>query len=234
MKSFTVAMGMLCLLVTPAFGDAVNYTFEVVSGTMTVDLDPDYTVSPDLVTVPGAGTFGMTIYQQSETHVGASDTFVLGAADIYNAQDTQMWFMDLATASLGVGSARFLEFAPTGPAHIPPAGAAAIETDAYVELTFIFTGLLNTTLEKRAWAGEAMTFPVTITTSVQGSDIVTASLSAWFPTSIGITGISTTMTLDLRIDIVGTAHVAPDPALGGLTTLGIGGAAVWLRRRRQQ
>ena len=232
MKSLAAAVGMLCVVAAPAFGEGVNYTFEVVSGTMTADMSPDGTFSPDPVTVWAAGTFGMTIYQQSEAHVGASDTFVLGAADIYNTQEIQMTSMGLATAQISVGSARFRDFAPTGPAHIAPGGAAAIETDVYANLVIIYTGLLNTTLDTRAWSEELLTFPLTISTSVQGSDILTVNLGATFAYVISTEATTQTLTLDLRIDIVGTAHVAPDPALGGLTALGIGGAAVWLRRRR--
>ncbi len=233
MKSLAVLMGMLCLAVAPAFGDGVDYTFEVIAGTMTADISPDGTYSPDPLTVWAAGTFGMTIYQQNEAHVGASDTFVLGTADIYNTQEIQMTSMGLATAHIGPGSARFKDFAPTGPAHIGPGGAAAIETDAYANLVIIYTGLLNTTLDTRAWSEELLTFPLTISTSVQGSDILTVNLGATYVYVISTEATTQTLTLDLRIDIVGTAHVAPDPALGGLTTLGIGGAAVWLRRRRQ-
>jgi len=224
---------MLCLAVSPAFGEGVDYTFEIVSGTMAADIYPDGIASPDPVTVWAAGTFGMTIYQQSEAHVGASDTFVLGAADIYNTQNIQMSLMGLATADISVGSARFRDFAPTAPGHIAPGGAAAIETDVYAHVVVLFTGLMNTTMDTRRWSREgAQTFPLTISTSVQGSDILTVNLGATYEYLISTSAITQTLTVDLRIDIVGTAHVVPDPALGGLTALSVGGAVVWLRRRR--
>ena len=50
--------------------------------------------------------------------------------------------------------------------------------------------------------------------------------------AVGIPDISMTITLDLIFSVEGTAHVVPDPALGGLTALGLGGAGAWLRRRR--
>jgi MYXO-CTERM domain-containing protein len=73
---------------------------------------------------------------------------------------------------------------------------------------------------------------VAITTSANVSDIATASIAINFPYEIGIADISITLTLDLIVNVTGTAHVAPDPALGGLTALGLGGAGAWLRRRR--
>jgi len=232
MKWLAVVMGMVCLFAAPALGEGVDYTFEVVSGTMTVDMNPDGQATPDAVTVWAAGTFGMTIYQQSEAHVGASDTFVLGAADIYNAQEVEMSYGGISTSHIGVGSARVRDFAPARPGHIGPGGAAAIETDVYADIVLIYTGVMNTTMDTGAWSEEMLTFPLTITTSVQGSDTLTVNLGATYVYWIGFSAITQTLTLDLRIDIVGTAHVVPDPALGGLTALGIGGAAVWLRRRR--
>ncbi len=37
--------------------------------------------------------------------------------------------------------------------------------------------------------------------------------------------------LNAYIHIEGTAHAVPDPTLGGLVALGVGGAGFWLRRR---
>ena len=64
------------------------------------------------------------------------------------------------------------------------------------------------------------------------SDVMAANIGLSFPYEIGIAELSITLTLDLIVDVTGTAHVVPDPALGGLTALGLGGAGAWLRRRR--
>ncbi len=235
MKSLAVAVGTLCVVAAPVLGDGVDYTFEIVAGTMTADISPDGIASPDPATVWAGGTFGMTIYQQNESHVGASDTFVLGAADIYNTQQVELSLMGLSTAYIAAGSARFRDFAPTRPGHIESGGPAAIETDVYAHLVLLFTGLMDSTMDTRRWSREgALMFPLTISTSVQGSDVLAVNLGATYVCWYGNDEMTQTLTLDFRVDIVGTAHVAPDPALGGLTMLGIGGAAVWLRRRRQQ
>jgi len=225
-------LGVMCFAVAPAFGGTVNYTFEVVSGSVALDVSPDGVATPDPVTASVAGTFGVTIYQQGEMHIGASDTFTVGAANIYNTAPLHLTLMGLATADILPGGVAFKEFAPVAPGHIPPGGQAMIETDVYVEVLAFVTGLLNTTLDTQTWAGEVLAFPLTITTSVQGSGIATATLGGSFGYEIGVTAITQTLTLDLIISIVGTAHVVPDPALGGLTALGLGGAATWIRRRR--
>ncbi len=224
-------LGVLCFAVAPAFGGAVDYTFEVVSGTLTLDVSPDGVASPDPVVVDVEGTFGMTIYQQGDMHIASSDTFTVGVADITNTGELELNLMGLATARIGIGSARFAQFAPATPGHIPPGGQGSIDTDVFVEVVAIVTGLLNTTLDTKTWAEEVLTFPLSITTSVQGSGIATVSLGGSFGYEIGVSAITQTLTLDLIINIVGTAHVVPDPALGGLAALGLGGAGAWIRRR---
>jgi len=224
-------MGVLCLAATPVMGAAMDLDFDVVAGSLTIDTSPDGIASPDPVTALVDGTFGMVIYA-SDGHIGESDTFILTGSHMGNSEGLELSLMGLATAKVGIQSAVFKDFAPVAPGHIGPGGVGVLETDAYLELVVVVSGLLNTTLDTRMWAGEPLPYIVTISTSGVATDIVTVNILGTFGFEIGVTAITQTLTLDLIVDIVGTAHVVPDPALGGFTALGLAGAGAWLRRRR--
>jgi hypothetical protein len=224
-------MGVLCFAAVPVYGAAMDMDFTIIAGSLTVDTSPDGIANPDPVTVNMDGTFGMTIYA-SDGHIGESDTFILRNSGMYNSEQIEISLMGLATAEIGVMSAIFKDFAPIAPGHIGPGGVGVIETDSYIEIVAIVSGLLNTTLDTKMWAGEPLPFMVSITTSVEATDVVTVNIHGTFGFEIGVTAITQTLTLDLIVDIVGTAHVVPDPALGGFTALGLAGAGAWLRRRR--
>jgi MYXO-CTERM domain-containing protein len=176
-----------------------------------------------------AGTFAVTV-NQSNGHIGVGDGFTLENAGLSNTSKLALGLAGLATATLNVNSARFLDFAPAGPGAV--GGVVVTPTDVYLEVTAIVTGLLNTTLQTKIWANSLLPFTLSISTSAAESGIATAVLGGTFGYQIGVTDISLTLTLDLIVSIEGTAHVVPDPALGGLTALGLGGAGAWLRRRR--
>jgi len=224
-------LGVLCLAATPVMGAAMDLDFDVVAGSLTIDTSPDGIASPDPVTALVDGTFGMVIYA-SDGHIGESDTFILTGSHMGNSEGLELSLMGLATAKVASGSAVFKDFAAVVPGHIGPGGVGVLETDAYLELVVVVSGLLNTTLDTRMWAGEPLPYAITITTSGVGTDIVTVNIHGTFGFEIGVTAITQTLTLDLIVDIVGTAHVVPDPALGGFTALGLAGAGAWLRRRR--
>ncbi len=73
---------------------------------------------------------------------------------------------------------------------------------------------------------------MTFTTSRTSTDVLTVGLAGTFSYEIGVSAITQTLTLDLVVDVVGTAHIILDPAPGGPSALGLAGAAAWLRRRR--
>jgi len=230
-----VALSVLSVAVVPALGDPVTYTFDVISGTATVDMSPDGTMSPDPATVAQDGTFALTVYQ-SNGHIGESDTFLLQDCDIYNSETLTVGVLGLMTANLGVSSGHLLDFAPVAPGHIGPGGQGVISADVYMDFFVIITGLIDSWFQTHFWVGEPSDFLVSFTTSGGQSDVLEASLhgtfgyEVWMSTGAG----KQTMTFDITIDIVGTAHVVPDPALGGLTALGLGLAGVWLRRRPER
>lgn len=223
----TGILGVLCLVAAPVMGNAVTYTFNSTSGGVTLSLVGQGSTSGGLT-----GTFAVTIFQ-SNGHVGASDTFLLENAGLTNTSTLKLGLAGLATATLNPNGARFLDFSPAGASHIGGNLIPAVQnTDVYVEVTAFVTGLLTTTLQTKVWANSLLPFQLAFTTSGRESDIIIGRLGGTFGYQIGVTDVSLTLTLDLIVNIEGTAHVVPDPALGGLTALGLGGAGAWLRRRR--
>jgi hypothetical protein len=179
-----------------------------------------------------AGTWSTVIYQ-SNGHIGASDTFVLGGAgaSLVNTGTMKLSLAGLATATLNVQSARFLDFAAQ-PGHIAGGMVPSLApTDVYVEATVFVTGLTTTTFSTKTWAKTLLPFLAMFQTSAHESDIVLAAVGGTFGYEVGISDIGLTITLDLIVNIEGTAHAVPDPALGGLTAMGLAGAGAWLRRR---
>jgi hypothetical protein len=204
----------------------VLYEFDVVGGAMWLNIEGVGSTYTGM-----AGTFGIIIYQ-SDCHIGESDTFIVDGSWIANTDPTKLVLAGIATANIRAMSARIMDFAPEV-GHIPPGGGPTmVMTDAYMEATVLVSGAFTTTFTTATWAGIPLPLTVYISTSGERSDIVTAEIGIVFPYEIGVSEIGITLTLDLIVTVVGTAHVVPDPALGGLTALGLGGAGAWLRRRR--
>ena len=220
------ALGVLCLVAAPAMAGPVTYTFDVAAGGIVFQ-----EVNLGSTSAGIAGSFAITIYQ-SDCHIGESDTFILENASLTNTGDLKLNVGGLATASVLASSARFVDFAPVGPVHIGPGGIATTEADIYVEVTAVVSGAFNTTFSTKTWAGIPLPFELIFNTSAMRSDVMSVNLGLAFPYEIGVPDLSLTLTLDLIVDVLGTAHVVPDPAFGGLTALGLGAAGAWLRRRR--
>jgi len=229
---FASAAVVLCVVAAPTFADAVTYTFDVTSGSMLLDMSPDGVMSPDPASSGIGGTFAVTIYQ-SNGHIGESDTFMLQDAGLYNTDLISVSIMSIATAHVYPGSAQFLDFAPDGPDHIGPGGVAAVETDVFVDIAVTVEGTIGSSgFWTSGWAGRLLPFDMSFTTSQSESDVLVVTVGGTFSYEIGVTAVSQTLTLDLIVNAVGTAHVVPDPALGGLSALGLIGGGAWLRRRR--
>jgi len=210
----------------------VTYTFNSTAGSLGLNIAGQGSTGGGL-----AGTWAVTIWQ-SCGHIGASDTFILENASLTNTSTLKLSLAGLATATIVPAHAIFLDFggikgAPAIPGHI--AGNLVpnlAQTDVYVEASVFVTGLTTTTFSTKTWAGSLLPFMFAITTSGVTSDIAIATLGGTFGYQVGIPDIGLTITLDLIVNIEGTTHVVPDPALGGLTALGLAGAGAWLRRRR--
>jgi hypothetical protein len=214
------------MLAAPVTAGPVQYDFDVVAGDIVIAIEGAGSTNGLL-----GGAFGITIYQ-SDCHIGESDTFIMAAANLANTTPVALGIGGIATANVDILSARFVDFMPDGPDHIGPGGVSAVDTDVAVEVTAIVTGAFETQFQTATSAGQLLPFGIIFTTSVERSDIVIAAINFTYGWVIGIPDISLTITLDLIVHAEGTAHVVPDPALGGLTALGLGGAGAWLRRRR--
>jgi hypothetical protein len=216
-------LGVLCFVAVPAFAAPVLYTFNSTAGGVVLNVQGQGSTASGL-----AGTFTMAI-DAGNGHIGAGDTFVLGAAGLTNTGTLKLGLAGIATATLAPGGAKFLSFAQAAPGVVP---TSVVNSDVYLSATIFVTGLTSTTFKATTWAGTLLPFTVNVSTSAAQSDIIYSSIAGTFGYAVGITDVALTLTLDLVINIEGTAHAIPDPALGGLTALGLGGAGAWLRRRR--
>jgi len=228
--------GVLCFAAVPAFGHAVLYTFH---------LDPNYSLSYIDVYIHGegsaqmslGGTFEATIYQ-SDGHIGPSDTFVLGpGCSIGNTEPGEIEILGgWLTATVAVGDLQLLAFDPNYPPggiHIEEGGTFSHTSGAHVSAyaKVVVTGLFTTTVTTTV-TSELVHVEGTISTSVYESDTILLNLNM-VVNSIPIhLPTTTSILMDLEVHLEGTAHMTPDPALGGLVALGLGGAGTWLRRRR--
>jgi MYXO-CTERM domain-containing protein len=216
---------VLCFVAAPVLAAPVLYTFDVTAGNVVLNLAGQGSTNSNL-----AGTFAVTIFQ-SNGHIGDGDLVLLENGGLVNTGTMNLGIAGLVTASLRPNSARFLDFTP--PAATALAGGSTTQvTDVYVEVTAFVTGVLNTSLQTKVWANSLLPFTLSFSTSQAESAILNGHLGGTFGYEIGVSDIGMTLTLDLIVSVDGTAHVVPDPALGGLTALGLGGAGAWLRRRR--
>jgi MYXO-CTERM domain-containing protein len=224
---FTVILGVLCVVAAPTFASPVTYTFSVTVGGVTLNMEGVGSTSSGL-----AGSFAVAI-GQSDGHVGADDTFTFDSANLQNTGTMQLGLTGgLATASLPPGKAKFLDFAHAGgviPGNMVPVAAPM---DVYVEATVFVTGLFTTTVSTKTWANSILPFQAAFSTSGRESDIQVAALFGTFRYELQIPDISYDSYIDLVVNLEGTSHVVPEPFLGGLATLGLGGAGAWLRRRK--
>ncbi len=217
-------LGVLALVAAPAFSAPTLYTFDITQGSLVLNLQGQGSTTGGF-----GGTYAVTI--DDGAVISPLDTFFLENANMSNTTAVKLGLAGLATANIGVGKAKFLDFAPAAAGIVgdPTSQKATISTDVYLEASVVVTGLLNTTLNTKLWANSLLPFEMSFTTN---SGVVTSYLGGTFGYAIGVTDISMTLTLDLIVNLTGTANAVPDPSLGGLTALGLGGAGAWLRRRR--
>jgi hypothetical protein len=203
--------------------------FDVTGGSITMRVIPPTIGNPPTVSTGMVGTFSLTV-DSLDGHIGESDSVSIDGVDLTNTGTMQTVLISVATANILAGSVHFTDFTTLAPGHIGPGGVANPTGGAYLEATILVVGALATTFSTATWTPpEAAT--VLITTSAMASENVTAALQFHFAYPIGVSEMGATLTLDFVVDVVGTAHV-PEPALGSLVALGLGGAGAWLRRRR--
>jgi hypothetical protein len=226
-------LGVLCFAVAPAFGDDVAYNFTL-TGNSTVNVE---IVGEGDAQMTMGGDIDVTIYA-SDGHIGNSDTFVLAGANVANTTAGMIeGVLGLLTANVAEGDLELLAFDPNYPPngiHIGEGGEFSDSSGAHVSAfaKVVVTGLFRTTLSSTI-ASEVVHIAGTITTSGETSDVITMVIDFTDSYTVEITFPSTTLDVILQVHIEATAHHAPDPALGGLIALGLGGAGTWLRRRRR-
>jgi len=217
-------LGVLCLVAAPVLAAPTVYTFTATSGTVVLNIQGQGSTGGSL-----AGTFAVSV---PGGHINTGDTFNLEDSSLVNTSTLKLGLAGLATATLKPSSARFLDFAPAAPGTVAGNLVPAIQpTDVYFQATVLVTGLTTTTFKTATWAGSLLPFNVSLSTSGAESAVITGRIAGTFGYEVGISDIGLTITLDLILNLEGTAHAVPEPALGVLTALGLGGAGAWLRRR---
>ncbi|MBN1344136.1 MAG: PEP-CTERM sorting domain-containing protein [Phycisphaerae bacterium] len=227
---WTTCIGVLCLAAAGASADSTTYVFQVESGSFSIDVTPENFVSPDPVTTAVGGTFAMTI-SSDDDEVGASDTFTLGNADIYNTDQHVLNILTLGgTATFPVGSARIKTFLPSSPGHLDADGVGAIDTDIYVKAYLIVAGTQwgwwDGTWTEDTWSVDVETFQVDL-------DIVDG-----VPLAVTLSGIfhyhwrfgGGAALADCGQEVVLQGILVPEPATIGLFAVAAG--LITVRRRR--
>ncbi len=222
----------LSLLAAPAAAEPVTYTYQVMSGTISVDVEPNDLVDPDPVVVPVDGTFSVTFYDQGGS-IGESDTFVLSGVDLWNAQvATADVYLGGFTGTLSAeaGGLYISEFSTVTAGHLAPDGTGSVETDVYgggriyVDVPGFGTG----------WAWDSC-WSNAVETYCLDFDFING-----VPAFVSMTG---GFTYNWSFDVLGPdsefgedfvigATLVPEPAVCGCLTLLIGLAGARLRRRR--
>ncbi len=224
-----VYVGVVALLAVPALADPTMYTFEVTTGEFTIDVAPQGLVTPDPVTFPVGGTFMVAIWDNGDG-VGASDTFMLGSANIHNVEEEVLTLWGgVGTATFPPTSATIVEFAPESPGHIGAGGIGTIDTNVHARATVSVTGAWRPGVwSQDTWGLDVETFEVDFT------------IENGVPTGVALGGsfnynymFDTEPFGDFGHEVQIQGTIVPDPALVGLTALGVGGGGAWLRRRRR-
>jgi hypothetical protein len=202
--------------------------FDVTSGSVTMVIGPPGVGNPQTVSSPVTGTFDLGL---PPGHIGDSTSVTLDDVDIQNTAAMKTVLIAVATADIGVGSMKFTDFTTNVPGHLM-GGVANPVGSGYMEVTVLVIGEMYTTFSTSILGSSPLT-TVTMAASqtVALSETIAAGVSFGYTWEIGISSLSATLTMDFVIALEGTAHV-PEPALGSLVALGLGGAGAWLRRRR--
>ncbi len=230
----SVVVGVVCLTALPVLAGPVNYTFEVSSGSFSIDVLPDNFVTPDPVDVPLGGTFAITIYDD-DGQLGPGDTFTLGAANIYNAEQKVLSFVAYAgTATFPAGGTKIVGFDTDTPGQISEGPIGTIDPDVHVVSDLVVAGItdpwycwMNGYWYYETWSRlEVETF--TIAFQVDQGIPVGVTLDGEFTYTYRMGGLDVGQ-IGQSVQLQG--FVIPEPGSVGLIALAVGAAATRLRRR---
>ena len=225
---------VLSLLVAPVAADPVTYTYEVTSGTLTLDVEPNELVEPDPVIMDMGGTFAVTFYDDNG-QIGLSDTFVLTEADLYNTEEVVValhLFTLTGTITASPGGLYISDFSAVTAGHLAADGTGTTETDVYgggilyIDLPGVYVGWGS----DETWSDDVETYDLAfdIVDGVPQSVTMDGGFTYEYelPPSIGDAGPV------FGQGVVIQATLIPEPVLSGLLVLTLAGLGGRLSRRR--
>jgi len=194
------------------------YTFQIDPDHSTVEIygEPNHLFIPPVVSSRVDGTFNLAGFL-GDGITGPNESFQLIGGAILNTEEMVTVLAGINTASIGPGHVRFLDFdlGDDDVGQIDPNGVGSVSTESYLEATIFVAGMLATTFSTAAWS-EPTPWDVAVNPPANG--VVTANLAGRYRYEIGLTSLSATLTLDIVIDVLGTA-----PLPGHVLTVNVQG-----------
>lgn len=221
---------VLCVVVAPAPAELVTHTYEVTSGTLTVDVEPNGLVVPDPVIMALGGTFSVT-FDTDDGIIGESDTCVLTDADLYNIEElvADLYvFGYVGTLTAPAGNLYISDFSSVTPGHLAADGSGSTQTNVFGGGTiYVFApGFYIGWAWDSAWSEHVETYNLDF--DIVGGVPQTVTIDGGFTYRYmfpGMLGEGPEFGQSVEIE----AQLVPEPTLFGLIALGVGGV---LRRRR--
>jgi hypothetical protein len=222
------------MMASPAVASQSTYLFNVTSGAFVIDVSPDNFVAPEPATIPVAGTFSVTI-TDNDGHLGAGDTFTLGAANLYNSEQKVVHFVNWAgTATFAVGSTKINNFNCPVPGVIGQGGIGTIVPDVHVVSNFTVAGCTGPYVILNGFWPYASWQDVDVQTFHLNFDIRDG-----VPVGVTLDGLFNYTYNYLGLDFGSFGHsvqvegvLVPEPSSVGLAMLVSAGLVAWSRRRR--
>ncbi len=221
-----MVVGVLCAVVVPAVGDPTTYVYQVTEGTVSLDVEPDYIITPDPVVIPLGGTFSVTIDDVGGS-VGEGDTFELADADLFNAEEA---VADLVfatgTVTAPAGYLFISDFSSISPGQIDALGAGTTVTDVYGGgIVFVDSSFWTGWTWDATWSEQPETWSLAF--DIVGGVPVGVTVEGGFTYDVPIHDLGGSVGMGQGVAF--TAVLIPEPATCGLIVLALGALA---RRRR--
>jgi hypothetical protein len=223
-------IAVVCLILPPAYAGMATYTYEVTSGTLTLDVEPNGLVSPDPVNIVFGGTFSVT-FDSDDGSIGESDTFILQDAGLHNTEQITVdvfMFLFSGTITAPVGGLYITDFAPVAWGHLDADGIGSLQTDVYggghiyINLPGIYVGWGT----ENTWSEQVETYDLDFEI-VDGLPVAVTMVGA-FTYLYYIPDIGGGPEFGQGVEI--HAQLIPEPTVVGLVVLAWGGAVRFRRR----
>ncbi len=224
------AIAVVLLAVSPVLGDAITYTYQVTSGTLTLDVEPNDLVVPDPVTMAGGGTFAVTFYSDDD-EIGESDTFVIQSAALSNAESVSVDVLLLGspagTITAQPGGLYISQFSVVTPGHLDADGIGSTLTDVFGggNVDVYIPGLYVGPASDNSWSVQPETYDLDF--DIVGGLPVSVTMDGTFTYEYTIPGMLGEGP-EFGHGVEMNAILIPEPGTVGLLFLGM---AALLRRR---